>query len=135
MPLDLKFFETVGTQLVGSTWPNPDKVEGNYALVQRITKDFYTVPGDDSFDPGLGGDLKGALQGLSGQEVQAATKAVTAVVTKVLEDLLTSTGDDEGDLKDLRLRSVTFDLPSLAWLIELDVVTRANEFTLTLPNS
>jgi hypothetical protein len=136
MTLDLKFLEaTPQGVLSGVIWPNPDEVADTYLLVQLITKDLLTTPGDDDFEPTYGGGLAIALIGIPGQEVAQAKAAVQSVLDKVLLDLAyTSTlTDPQEQLVDLNLVDLTFDATNTAWIVTVQVTTGASIVTLTLP--
>lgn len=130
--LDLKFIEADGTRLGGGIWPQSDSAAGLYSLIQKIVLCMITEPGDDIFDPEFGGGLRSAVRGIAGQETERAKTAVATVLARVSSLLKTPTDDPEEQLIDLRLRSVTFDMGTLSWLVEVDVITAANQTTITV---
>jgi hypothetical protein len=130
MAIDLKFVDTVNNTLTAGIWPYPDKVDGEYSLVQKVVKSLLTEPGYDQFDPGFGAGLKSAMLGIPGQDLQAARQAAAIAAQKVLQDLA---GTPE--LLDLRVEGVTFNVDTLAWEVEMVVATQANEVTISVPGA
>ena len=134
MPEDLKIFDLVGGNqtLVGSVWPGSSRVDGQYSLVQKITKCLLSAPGESEYDPDYGADIRRAIRGVSGQEVSRARKLVSASLSKVLEDLGDDTPTDpEQQLLDLRLVSLEYDQLATSWIVLLEVDTAATTFRFT----
>ena len=130
--LDLKFIETDGLRLGGGIWPQTDSAAGQYSLIQRIVKCMLTEPGQDIFDPEYGGGLRSSIKGIPGQEIERARTAVATVLSRVLVCTRLPTDDPTEQLIDLRLRSLVFDETVLQWVAEVDVVTAANQTTITV---
>ncbi len=126
MALDLKIFESVNGLLSGCTWPHPDFVEGEYSLVQQITKCLLTNPGEDQFDPSYGSGLRVEIQGVPGQDVEKAKKIFSAALQKIMSDLKSpDIADPVERLADLRLRNLQYDMLSTSWLADVEVETEA----------
>ena len=133
MAYDLKFLESVNGLLSGTTWPNPDFVEGTYALIQRIHKCLLTNPGEDQFDPGYGSGLRRDILGIAGQQLERARSVVIASLQKVKGDLTDPTLIDPAErLVDLQLTKMEYDPLMTAWHIHVDVVTDAGTFPLAV---
>jgi len=133
MAYDLKILESVNGLLSGTTWPNPDFVEGTYALVQRIHKCLLTNPGEDQFDPGYGSGLRRDIQGIAGQEIEKAKSVVIAALQKVKGDLNDPTLKDPAErLLDLRLTSLDYDQLSTGWNVHVEVQTDVGTFPLAV---
>lgn len=121
MPLDLKIIqESSSGSLVGGTWPNPDFVDGEYNLIQRIVKNLLTFPGTDLFDPTWGSGLRESIQGIAGQNVDIAKKAIVQSLKKCVDDISQSL---PGELQDLRLETLEYDATEAAWRCAVTVVT------------
>lgn len=115
--------------LFGAAWPNPSGISGEYNLVQRIYKSLLTDPGDDQFDPAWGSGLSAGLRGIPGQQLQAATKAVTTALTKCEADIKAALGastDPNERLQRLHLDSLEFDFTLASWRASVTVETDAN---------
>jgi hypothetical protein len=124
MALDLKIIqETPSGSLAGGTWPNPDFVDGEYNLIQRVVKNLLTFPGTDLFDPTWGSGLRESIRGIPGQNVDVAKKAIVSCLKKCVDDISQSL---PGDLQDLRLETLEYDANEAAWLCAVTVVTPTN---------
>jgi hypothetical protein len=130
MPYDLKIVQ-LGTQgtIVGGTWPNPDFVEGEYNLVQRIVKNLMTNPGEDLFDPDWGSGIRSRLLGIPGNEVARAQNEASIAIVKCRQDVQEAMGgsnDPAEKLLDLRLSSIEYDQSRAAWSCIVVMTTEAN---------
>lgn len=134
MPLDLKIVQLGSSGVLqGGTWPNPDFVEGEYNLIQRIFKNLMTNPGEDMFDPAWGSGLRESIRGIPGQNINDAKRAISAVLRRCLEDVSKSLSTDPAErLKDLRLETLEYDANLAAWTCTVAVVTEANETVIGL---
>lgn len=131
MARDVKIVEDRGGVLIPSTWPSPDTVSGEYALVQRIVKNLLTVPGEDAFDPAWGSGLSDALLGIPGQDTTSATRAASRSIQKCASDLMSSQpADPAGRLTNLRLVEVVYDMDSTSWVLSVQVATEERTFTI-----
>lgn len=126
MPVDMKFISTenAGGQLQAQLWPRPAYAEGLFSLVQKIYKCLLTKPGISEADPDFGADLIGAVQGISGQEINRAEEAVAGALQKCVSDLAVDPPNDPAQrLIALRLVLLEYDTTSTAWLIDVEVET------------
>lgn len=132
MAYDVKILDLAADgSMIAATWPHPDIVEGEYALVQRIVKNLLTELGEDQFDPDWGSGIASALLGLAGQQQEQAEQASTSALQKCQRDLLSSQpADPAGRLVSLRLRSITYDITSTSWVLEVDVETESRLLTI-----
>jgi len=129
MANDLKFIESQNGLLSGSTWPNPDFVDGTYALVQRITKCLLTNPGEDVFDPGYGSGLRNDIRGIAGQEIEKASQVVMGALKRVVENLSNPNLEDPAErLTGLQLLKLEYDPIQTAWSLDVEVSTEASSF-------
>lgn len=131
MALDLRILDVdpQTRSLTSIVWPAPAFVEGVYALVQRIVMCLHTAPGDDEQDPDFGADIRGAIRGLAGQQLEEARSAVGAALRKCVDDLSAEPSSDPAQrLRDLRLASLVFSTDALEWLASVEVETDANTF-------
>ena len=136
MALDLKLFtpRTDGS-LSATTWPQADYVDGSYALIQRISKCLYTIPGTDLFDPTFGLDVVGALQDLSPTDVTTAAERMAGVARDCeaqIKPLFASSSDPSQRLRSISVTSVTFNDKQLAWDVSLEVSTEDTTIKLNL---
>lgn len=135
MPIDLKIVQPGSSGVLqGATWPNPDFVDGEYNLVQRIFKNLHTTPGEDMFDPDWGSGLRASVRGIPGQNLNEARRAVSSALRKCSDDIsktLVSPKPDE-NLKDLRLETLEYDETRAAWVCSVAVVTAANETVINI---
>lgn len=133
MPRDLKIIEPIGTDRVlklkiGTV---PAAADGQFSLVQKIVKNLLTEPGDDEFEPDLGGGLRGSLAGIQGSEVARATQAAAGALRKCLEDIQSDQGPDPKQrLLDLRVSRLTFSAAETLWTLVVEVVTEAGTFAM-----
>ena len=135
MPLDLKIVQSgLNGSLLGGTWPNPDYVDGEYNLVQRIYKNLLTKPGDDMFDPDWGSALRERVQGIPGQNVNKARAAVVSALKKCADDIISSlvSNDPAERLRDLGLDTIEYDVTRAAWICAVSVTTDATEITISV---
>ena len=132
MPVDLKFVEPVGPTrtLRPQIWPAPARADGEFSLAQKILKCLLTAPGESEADPDFGADLKGAVAGLAGQEVNRAKQAVESALRKCLDDLRVDPPDDlDQRLVDLRLVSLVYVAADTSWRASVEVETEASILT------
>jgi hypothetical protein len=135
MPEDLKIFDLVGNNstLVGSIWPGSARVDGEYSLIQKIAKCLLTRPGESEYDPDFGADIRAAIRGLSGQEIDTARKIISSSLSKVLEDLGRDLPDDPAQrLRDLRIADLTYEAETTSWVVAVEVETDATIVTFSL---
>lgn len=136
MPLDLKLFTPlVGGSLSATTWPQADYVDGSYALIQRIAKCIYTIPGTDLFDPTFGVDIVGALAGLSPSDKDIASERVSGIARDCvaqLKPIFAASPDPSQRLLSITVSSVVFNDKELSWDVALEVTTEATTITVTL---
>ena len=136
MPLDVKFLSrTADGQFVDQTYPVPDMVDGEYALVQRIVKNFKTVPGDDEQDPGWGSALFVRLFAVPAQKVDEARSVATGALQKCLRDIQTAQPSDPLLMvSDLHLSSLVYTPETSSWDVSVEVVTASGTITVPLSN-
>ena len=129
---DLKFVESVNGMLSGQTFPNPDYVSGQYALVQKIFKCLLTNSGEDVFDPTYGSGIRKSLESIPGQDVTAASTAASACLKFVVSSLTDSSVTDPAEqLLALSLLSISYDPVSTSWILEVQVTSGTSTFTIT----
>jgi len=127
MSIDLEIIKANNDDTLSAViWPHPTAVSGVYALVQRVVKCLFTVPGGDAWDPTFGADLIGAVAGIPAQAVAEARKAVSAVFRKCCNDLA-PTAVDPG-LQDLNVEDLVYEPETGTWRITVSVETSAGTF-------
>ena len=132
MPIDLKIVEPVGASrsLHPQIFPNSARVDGEFSLVQKILKNLLTAPEESEADPGFGSDLRGAVQGLAGQELQQARQAVTGALQKCVDDLQSDPPNDPSQrIVDLRLVDLRYSATTTSWVASVEAVTEETALT------
>lgn len=125
MPLDIKILSQ-GTdgRLHDQTYPVPDKVDGSYALVQKIVKNLKTDPGMDEQDPGWGSGLFTRLLAIPSQLVEAARLTTTGALQKCARDITSVPVTDPAlQVQAIHLLSLTYNDATTAWDVTIEVVT------------
>lgn len=119
--------------LGAAIWPNPSRLTGEDALIQKIVLCLYTHPGENLSDPSFGAGMRDMVKDLTGADETEARNRIGGALRKALDDLTVDMSSDPRQrLVDLRLVSVTYDPESLAWIAAVDVETEANVTTISV---
>ena len=134
MAVDIKILSVSSTgQLCNQTYPVPDKVTGEYALVQKIVKNLKTNVGSDEQDPGWGSGLFPKLFGIPAQQGALARTAATGSLQKCLRDLKSSQSSDSAlTVEDIHLLSLDYNPVTTAWDVAIEVVTASGTIQVPL---
>ena len=127
MPLDLQVMKYRSTRLIPGSGTRPAKVDGDYALLQRLLVCLHTVPGDIEDAPAWGSGLIAGLSPLMGHQSTEAAQAASAALQRAQESLRA----DYPDL-ELTLAGIAFDIDALTWSVDVTVTTAAGTRTVAV---